>query len=166
MGARVKTEINKIPEIEARTNHIRGRKIIAGVLDGEHAWLARIHEYGLNIEVTDKMRRYLASQGLHLRAETKFIRIPERSFLRSGHDEHIEEVMSKVAGILPDVLSGNVSDDQFLDAIGLLLTSRIKDFAVELKSPPNHWFTVERKGSANPLISTGDMINSITWEVE
>lgn len=45
--------------------------------------IAAIHEYGCTIQVTPKMRGYLHSQGLHLKASTNFIRIPERSFLRS-----------------------------------------------------------------------------------
>ena len=45
--------------------------------------IAAVHEYGCTIRVTDKMRGYLHSQGLHLKKTTQFIRIPERSFLRA-----------------------------------------------------------------------------------
>lgn len=49
-----------------------------GVVD-----IAAVHEYGCTIRVTDKMRGYLHSQGLHLKQSTQFIRIPERSYLRA-----------------------------------------------------------------------------------
>ena len=43
------------------------------------------------------------------------------------------------------------------------LASKIKDYARDLDSPPNHPFTVEQKGSSNPLVDTGDMIGGISW---
>lgn len=46
------------------------------------AHLGYIHEYGLQIEVTEKMRAWLHSQGLHLNPETEHITIPGRPFLR------------------------------------------------------------------------------------
>lgn len=49
---------------------------------GEVARLVRIHEYGVTIAVTDRMRGYLHAEGLHLRADTEAIVIPPRPFLR------------------------------------------------------------------------------------
>ncbi len=53
--------------------------------DGEpEVNIAAIHELGdgqggdLYIKVTPKMRAYLHSQGLHLKSDTQFIRIPRR----------------------------------------------------------------------------------------
>lgn len=40
--------------------------------------LAEIHEHGCVIRVTPKMRAYLHAQGLHLRKDTQYIRIPPR----------------------------------------------------------------------------------------
>jgi hypothetical protein len=34
----------------------------------------------------------------------------------------------------------------------------------DLDSPPNAESTIKAKGSSNPLIDTGQMINSIRWE--
>jgi hypothetical protein len=45
--------------------------------------IAWVHEYGCTIRVTEKMRAYLHTQGMHLKASTQYINIPERSFLRS-----------------------------------------------------------------------------------
>ena len=55
--------------------------------------------------------------------------------------------------------------EKYLEMIGLLFSSVIKVYAVSLNSPLNHPYTVEQKGSSNPLVDTGDMIQSITYEV-
>lgn len=47
-----------------------------------HAELGAIHEFGATITVTEKMRKYLHSQGLHLKKDTMTVVIPTRSFLR------------------------------------------------------------------------------------
>lgn len=167
MGIKVKTTKDEFPRMEKSLRSLNGRKVKCGAIGGgEHAWLAGIHEYGCRIPVTPKMRAYLHSKGLHLKESTTEIVIPERSFLRAGFDEHHQKVANKVDRTLPDVLAGTMSEEQFLETIGILLSSKIKDYARDLRKPANHPFTVEQKGSSNPLVDTGSMIESITYEVE
>lgn len=63
---------------------IIGEQAVGKVPDSElnYAELGAIHEFGATIYVTDKMRKFLGSQGLHLKKETTQIIIPTRSFLR------------------------------------------------------------------------------------
>lgn len=145
---------------------LNGRKVHVGALEGEHAWLAGIHEYGCIIPVTPKMRAYLHHQGLHLKESTTVITIPERSFLRSGHDTYADEVLNKASKALKQVIDGEMSIDAFLDTFGEMMATKIKTYIRDLDSPPNHPFTVENKGSSNPLVSTGNLIESITWKKE
>ena len=146
---------------------LKGRAVNVGYLQGgEMAWLASIHEYGCRIKVTDKMRAFLHSQGLHLKATTKEIVIPERSFLRGGWDAHHEAVIKQTDPLIADVTAGKMSADQFCEVVGLLLKSKIQDYAVDLRNPANHPFTVQRKGSSNPLVDSGDMIGALSYEVE
>lgn len=145
---------------------LNGKSVSVGCLKGENAWLAGIHEYGCKIKVTPKMRAYLHHKGLHLKESTTEIVIPERSFLRAGFDKYHEEVLDTTEAVLPDVLIGSMSVEQYAELVGLQLKGKIQDYAVNLRSPANHKFTVEQKGSSNPLVDTGDMINSITYEVE
>lgn len=159
------TKKNKFPEMERAAAELNGRRVSVGVF-GEQAWLAGIHEYGCKIKVTDKMRAYLHSQGLHLKASTEYITIPERAFLRTGFDRERDGVVDSVEAIMCDVMSGHMSVDQFLGMVGQILSSNIKDYATELDNPPNHPFTVARKKSSNPLVNTGDLIGSITYKVE
>lgn len=164
MGVKVKSKDKGLGKLEVKTKGIDDKKVQCGVL-GEQAWLAAIHEYGCKIKVTPKMRAYLHYQGLHLKESTKYITIPERSFLRSGFDKNEKDIIKKSDKLVEDLLYGSLSEAQFLKTIGLLLKSAIQDYARDLKSPPNHPFTVQQKGSSNPLIDTGDMIGSVNYEV-
>lgn len=166
MGAKYKTVKNDLPKIERAAKALNGKKVSVGVLEGEHQWLARIHEYGCTINVTPAMRAFLHRQGLHLKASTTVIKIPERSFLRSGFDETHKDVLKKAERTMPDVLIGTMSVEEYCQQVGVLLASKIKDYATGLSSPANHPFTVNQKESANPLVDSGEMIRGITYEVE
>lgn len=128
--------------------------------------LAAIHEYGLEIEVTDKMRAFLHYQGLHLKDSTTHIKIPERSFLRSSHDENAEDVLKQSEKAIGQVVSGKMSINQYLDMVGRDYVTMVKEYIVELDSPPNHPYTIEQKGSSNPLVSTGGLVESISYRVK
>lgn len=168
MGVTIKTVKNDFPKMEKELNNLNGKKVKVGVLGGgEQAWLAAIHEYGCNIQVTPKMRAWLHANGLHLKASTTEIHIPERSFLRSGYDTNIGSVLDETDRLVGFVGSGKMSADEFCKTVGLLLADRIKEYATELDSPAKHPFTLQRNGGkANPLIDSGDMIGAISYEVE
>lgn len=166
MGVKWTTKKNKFPEMQRAVAELNGRRVNVGA-HGEQAWLAGIHEYGCKIEVTDKMRAYLHSLGLHLKKDTQYITIPERAFLRNGYDLNKMNVVSDVDPALESVIDGSLDTDRFLEMVGQILSSTIKDYARDLDNPPNHPFTIKRKGSSNPLVGkTGDMIESITYEVQ
>lgn len=168
MSVKIRTIKNDFPKIEASLNGINGKKVNVGVLGGgEQTWLAGIHEYGCNIPVTDKMRRFLHSKGLHLKASTTEIHIPERSFLRAGHDDNIDDVLKIADALVSSLAAGEMTADELCDMVGIDLSSRIKDFARDLSEPGKHPFTLEMNGGkSNPLVQTGAMIGAITYEVE
>lgn len=167
MAVRWKTKVNKFPEMQASVKTLDGMDINVGYIEGgELAWLASIHEYGCIIPVTPKMRVWLHANGLHLKKSTTQIVIPERSFLRAGFDEHNEEVLRQVDALIGDVVEGAMSAQEFGKVIGLLLKSKIQEFAIDLKSPALHPFTVSRGGGTNPLVGTGAMIGAIDYEVK
>ena len=112
------------------------------------------------------MRAYLHRQGLHLKDSTTVIKIPERSFLRTGHDENADRIMKQTKRALSQVIAGKMSVDDMLDLCGEQFATAIKDYIRDLSSPENHPFTIEQKGSSNPLVDTGGLITSITWEKE
>lgn len=166
MGVKIKysSKSDDFPSMKRRLESINGTGVEVGVLKGEHAWLAGIHEYGCSIPVTDKMRGwFLYHHGIHLSPKKTHIIIPERSFLRSGFDENREAVKEKAEKMLADVAAGRMSASGLYSAVGIELSSKIKDYANGLSSPGNSGFTTAAKGSSNPLVDTGDMIGGITW---
>ena len=165
MGVKYTTKHNGFPSMKKELGLLDGQKIEVGVLKGESKWLASIHEYGCNIEVTPRMRAYLHRQGLHLKKSTTHIYIPERSFLRTGYDKNRDAVMKKATRLMSEVAAGRMSAEGCMKGVGLELSSKIKDYARDLNKPENHPFTVDQKGSSNPLVDSGDMIEGITWRV-
>lgn len=97
---------------------------------------------------------------------TRKVHIPERAFLRNGYDENIDRICQHTETMLPSVLSGKMKVQNLCKSLGLELSSAIKDYARNLQDPPDTWATIETKGSSNPLVDTGDMIGSITYEVQ
>ena len=155
-------------KMKEAADSINKKSVVVGVLSGEHQWLAGIHEYGCHIPVTKKMRAYLHSIGVHLKKSTTEIVIPERSFLRAGYDQNKDAVLEKAERVLPDVLNGTMTEEQFFEMVGTQLRDAIKEYAVDLSTPPKQDFPTRPAGFDNPLIgsSSADMVNGIEFEVE
>lgn len=166
MGVKYKTVVDNLPRLETTLKGLSKVKVKVGALQGSHAWLAGIHEYGCNIPVTEKMRAYLHYNGLHLKDSTTHIRIPERSFLRTGHDENVDRVLTQTGRALGQVIGGKMDIDTFIDLYGEQMATAIKKHMRDLSGPANHPYTMEQKGSSNPLVDTGALIESIVWEKE
>lgn len=146
---------------------LNNRAVHVGMPTGsEQAYIAAIHEWGVNIAVTEKMRRWFIAQGRPLKKSTTHIVIPERSFFRNGMDAEGEKVVDVHEKLVPYVIAGELDADAFLNNLGTDLAGAIKDYATELSSPPNSGFTIERKGSSNPLADTGTMIGAIAYKVK
>lgn len=199
MGIKYKTKVNKLPEVAKTLETLSGKKVKVGVLSGDHAWLAGVHEFGADITATkaeyltvpvhpDAVGRkarsfpdlfvYTSKKGNKMLARnengelvfyywlTKSVKIPERSFLRTGHDENAERIIKQTERALSQVIAGKMSIDEMLDLYGQQMATAIKTYARDLSYPPNSSITTGNKGSTSPLIDTGDMIEHITWEKE
>ena len=110
------------------------------------------------------MRAFLHSQGLHLKDSTTHIKIPERSFIRNGHDQNVDRVLTQTGRAIGQVLAGKMDVDTLLDLYGEQMATAIKTYMRDLDAPPLHPYTIEQKGSSSPLISTGALLESIVWE--
>lgn len=159
---------NAVRDMEKQMKKLGKKKIKIGVLggDSELQMIAHVHEYGADITVTPKMRAWFAYNGYPLKSSTTVIKIPERSFLRSGKDKHKAKVVNKAKNMLPDVIQKNVSIDVFVNMIGQEFAGHIQKELRDVKAPPNAQMTKERKGSSNPLIDTGRLLGAIKHEVE
>lgn len=165
MGVKWKTVKNEFPKMVTTAETISGKKVEVGA-NWANAWLAGIQEYGCTIPVTPKMRAFLHRQGLHLKDDTAVIKIPERSFLRTGHDENVDRIIKQTERAIGQVLAGKMTVDDMLDLYGEQMATAIKTYMRDLSTPPNHPYTVEQKGSSNPLIDTGALVESIEWRKE
>lgn len=94
------------------------------------------------------------------------VKIPERSFLRAGFDECINDINRKSDILLRNVASGAMSTESYLNYIGDMLATKIKSYATDKIAPPNSETTVRTKSSNNPLNDEGGMLNAITYEVK
>ena len=90
--------------------------------------------------------------------------IPERPFFRRAIAE-MEGGISKIvkAGIDTKKM---VVDDRLADRVGAYAQGQIQESITALKEPPNAPSTVRAKGSSDPLLDTGTLRNSVSWEVE
>jgi len=88
-------------------------------------------------------------------------RIPERSFLRSATDENIRSVENVKDKEYSKLLSGTTTYKKALGRVGEFLTGKVKKKIRDLKMPVNAPTTIARKKSANPLVDTGQMVQSI-----
>lgn len=91
--------------------------------------------------------------------------IPERSFLRSSIHENRDKYVQLNRRNLVAALHGKMNIEQALGQLGEVAAGDVKakiasgDFA-SLKPE-----TIKRKGSSKPLIDTGQLRQSVAWEI-
>ncbi len=149
--------------------------------DLTNAELGAIHEFGCTITVTEKMRKYLHSQGLHLKKDTTTVVIPTRSFLRmplmsSEGKKELRKVVEEQlkSEIKATDLSNEIANKILDDTVHLLAeTAYLRVLqAFETggfgKWAPISEFTAQRRYNAGnpPLTDTGDLRRSISYEIK
>lgn len=91
--------------------------------------------------------------------------VPERSFMRSTTKEQKKNIVSLQKKLLVKIQNGEMDVETALGLIGEFTADKISQKIVSLRTPPNAPETIARKGSSNPLVDTGQLKNSITYEV-
>ena len=90
--------------------------------------------------------------------------IPERPFFR--------QAIAKMEDGVPAIIRGRIDpqrmviDDRLANQVGAYAAGQVRERITDLREPSNSPATIEAKGSDNPLIDTGFMRQSATWEVE
>ncbi|PIC73338.1 hypothetical protein [Sporosarcina sp. P17b] len=167
MHVKIKKDKNNIPKALRNMKQLNRNTAVVGYHKKNHTeMVAGVQEFGATITVTDKMRAYLAAQGLPLKASTKTITIPERAFIRTGFDRGVDDVYQLASKYVDDVIAGNIPAKQFLKMLGDEMRDQIRDYADDLRSPANHPFTQEEKGKNDPLEDSGHMIDSMEVKVK
>lgn len=92
------------------------------------------------------------------------VNIPERSFIRASFDGAVKD-LDKFIPYVDMAVRGELSAEALYHAIGNECVSYIQEYIRNLKEPPNAPSTIKQKGSSSPLIDTGQLLDSITYEV-
>jgi len=87
-------------------------------------------------------------------------RVPERSFLRSTVIEKKRDYKTLFRKLSYKIIKGDMDTKRALGIIGLAVQTDVQDKITDIDSPP----LVYREG--NPLIDTGHLRQSITFEVD
>jgi hypothetical protein len=93
-------------------------------------------------------------------------KIPERPAVRQAFDANLDDII-KFCSVNYDLYSlGQIKVDELLNRIGLYMVSLIKNSIRDFDTPPNAAYTEWKKGFNNPLIDTGQMIQSVQHIIE
>lgn len=123
------------------------------------AQLATFHEFGTLDRFEDKT---YAGDNKGLRG------VPQRSFLRKTVDENIKVYVAKIEEEVGYVIDGTRSVKVALGRVGALVTGDVQETisnGVEPRLTPAG-IASKRKPSTRPLVDTGQLRMSISWEVD
>lgn len=87
--------------------------------------------------------------------------IPARPWLIPG----VESATQDIIDTIQDAVAGGATLDQTMEQIGAFAAGATQTYMTDLKEPPNSPYTIEQKGSSNPLIDTGALRASVTYKV-
>lgn len=140
--------------------------------DINNAELAYIHTNGVRAagmkSETDKAVEEGTPYPLALQAYIKehgspAYRVPPRPFLEPGIEKHLDMVESGMKAALLDVLDGGDGRAQ-RERLGATMAAKVQAYFQEDNGwPPNAPSTIKKKGSAQPLVDTGALRQSITY---
>jgi hypothetical protein len=91
--------------------------------------------------------------------------VPERSFLRAWVDENKAEIQQRLKAATESVVFGQQTADVAMNRFGLWAVGEVKKRIIAGISPPLDPKTIARKGSATPLVDTGQLLSSITHAI-
>jgi len=91
--------------------------------------------------------------------------IPERPFLRAAINENRAKYARLSQQALLDEARGQATPAQALGQLGEAAAGDVKNKITHGPFAPLAPATIKRKGSAKPLIDTGNLRQSVTWEI-
>lgn len=91
--------------------------------------------------------------------------IPERSFLRAGIRASTEDISKIAARQLKLIAKDQQTPSNAIQMLGLAGQAAVQKYIRHGDFEPLSPRTIEAKGSDKPLIDTGNMLQSITYEV-
>lgn len=146
MGIDVVKDKNDIDKLLDEIKTLSKLKLVIGIFSDVGADIllrANVHEFGSAVR-----------------------NIPERSFIRAGMKKHEKDIETEANKLIDLVINGKIPARTALELLGQKVVDWLKDYLTKLQSPALKPATIAKKGSANPLIDTGQMRDSITYKIE
>ena len=91
--------------------------------------------------------------------------IPARPFMDIGGLKASIQLKPLIKKLIRAVREGKIPFEQAANILGAKAAAIMKNTIRDLKEPPNAPYTVAKKKSANPLVDTGLLMQSVTWEI-
>jgi len=88
-------------------------------------------------------------------------KIPARPWLLPGVQSATQDIVDTSAS----GIERGLSNDQIMEQVGAFAAGATQQYITDLRDPPNAPYTIEKKGSDNPLIDTGSMRAAVTYKV-
>lgn len=93
--------------------------------------------------------------------------IPERSFIRGSFNANQNIMQTFIEKNLNELFTFNINVDTFCNRVGEYLSGLTRKYLTDLKEPPKGWVSkAAYPGKDNPLILTGRLRQSITYQIE
>jgi len=144
-------------ELRKKLGKLADAKVRVGVLEGGDDEVES--EYGdLTIVELATIHEYGAPEA----------NIPERSFLRKTFtdDRGRAETAEFQAEPAKQVIEGKLGAKTALKRIGAWGAAKVRERIREGIDPPLRPATIQRKGSSTPLVDTGHLQASVSWEID
>ena len=91
--------------------------------------------------------------------------VPQRDFMTPSSKKWMKFFSESLDIVRRDMLDNKLDSDKFLKAMGQKGSDIISKEIIALDTPPNAPSTIAKKGSSNPLVDTGAMSRSTTWQI-
>lgn len=91
--------------------------------------------------------------------------VPRRSFIRDAIDEHQKDLATFMGKLGQRVLLGTLPEAYALELVGQQAVKIIQQRITAHIDPPLSEYTKKKKGSDVPLVETGTLRKSITYEL-
>ena len=91
--------------------------------------------------------------------------IPARPFIRGAYDSYKDDLTDMMFKYSSAVINGDMAVSMLNKGVGQASADYTREYLTDLSNPPNSPITIKLKGSSNPLIDTGQLRDSIDYEV-
>lgn len=158
--------------------HVKTKAHVTSSDHGAHAMVERVKKLGEGVELRVGVLEGDADHGEgltvgELAAIHEFgapeANIPPRSFIRAWYDEELEQNKAAFREVMRQALTEGGFEgraERAFARLGALFVARIQARIIEGIDPELKKATIDAKGSSTPLIDTGVLKSSITFEVD